>query len=78
MLILDKRRAIERIVALSDARERASALEPAPPKGARPRVAAYQPKPAQVAATVAGTAAGSDIAPRRRRARQGTGAPFPV
>jgi hypothetical protein len=73
MLILDKQRAIERIVALSDAQSH-SALGVEPPKGARPRVAAYRPKrprTADVAERVEGATA-------PRRVRRGTGAAFPV
>ena len=74
MLILDKRRAIERIVALSDERDRAAALEVEAPKGARPRVAAYRPKRTKSAAE----AASVEAAAPRRRVRRGTGAAFPV
>jgi hypothetical protein len=73
MLILDKQRAIERIVALSDAHAR-TALETTPPRGARPRVATYRPKGAPRGAEAVRVAA----AAVRRRIRRDSGAPFPV
>ncbi len=74
MLILDKRRAIERIVALSDAQQSTPLPDVDPPKGARPRVAAYRPKRAQAADADASVGAATP----RRRVRRGTGAAFPV
>jgi hypothetical protein len=73
MLILDKRRAIERIMALSEGNGRAALAEAAPPKGARARIAAYEPKPAPQ-----GTLADAPTPmPLRRRVRRGR-APSPV
>ena len=81
MLILDKRRAIERIVALTEARAHAaSGIDAAPPKGARQRIAAYRPR--AVVAPLSDVRA-PDAAPapqalpvtRRRVAKQGARVP---
>ena len=74
MLILDKQRAIERIVALSDALAR-TAIDTSPPRGARQRVAAYQPKDAPQGAVKAVRVAAAAM---RRRVRRGGGAPSPA
>jgi hypothetical protein len=71
MLILDKQRAVERIVALSDARARV-AESGTPPKGARQRVATYQPRRVPQGA---GEAVRGVVAAVRRRTRR---APFPA
>jgi hypothetical protein len=88
MLILDKRRAIERIMALSEGAGRSAVeSEGEPPKGARRRIAAYEPKPmpnrplaASVTARAGANGAPGAGAPARRgaRQRQGRGAAFPV
>jgi hypothetical protein len=70
MLILDKQKAIERIVALSGMRVRAG--DGGPPPGARPRVAAYRPR----RSAEAGDAAGVGVT--NRSARPQRGAPHPA
>jgi hypothetical protein len=75
MLILDKRRAIERIMALSEVPgQLGDGGEP--PKGARQRVAAFTPHPAASAVRPA-LAAAVRVQPRGRR-RQDKRAGFPV
>jgi hypothetical protein len=73
MLILDKRRAIERIMALSEGGGQFG--EVAAPKGARQRVAVYVPHRTAVAEPRKSEASESR---RRVRRRPDTGAAFPV
>ena len=72
MLILDKQRAIERIMALSERGGQVGDIA-GPPKGARPRVAAYAPRPITRAERLS-------VPELRRRAKRhtDTGAAFPV